>query len=203
MPGAKQQVNGFSQGLKHSGLVAILAFLHAVELCGPGLSFSRFQVQHGVCGYIRAIDNILFITRQDIDGNQLVAKLNEVIKPYSVKLECQWGSCPRESAGQTVDFYDFGIVKSPEFVARGILTYVPILRDNGPLLSFASAHQTRLHITWPVGFVKRLHRRASSIVDFRAARDQFVTRLQLSGARKSLLIISLIRLTTTDRIVKP
>ena len=97
------------------------------------------------------------------------------------------GSCATESAGKTVDFFDFGIVKSPDFVSRGTLTYVPILRDNGPLLSFTSAHQTRLHIAWPVGYVKRLHRRASSIVGFRAARDQFVTRLQLSGAPQILI----------------
>ena len=64
---------------------------------------------------------------------------------------------------------------------------MPILRDNGPLLSHDSAHQVRIHTSWPLGYVQRLYRRSSSVQGFRSARDEFVSRLRRAGAPQLLI----------------
>ena len=178
-PGLRQQVSGSSQGMKHSGLVAILAFVHAVELCGPGLGRRQFRLENGIVGYVRAIDNLLFITRRDVSGQVLVERLNTVLSPFRVKLECEWG-CDEVAVGP-VEFFDFELVKSPHYVSNGRLDYRPVLRDKGPLLSYLSAHPQHVHFTWPVAYLMRLHRRSSRIDTYVAAKAKFLVRMRSHG----------------------
>ena len=133
-----------------------------------------------VCfAYIRAIDNMLFVTEATVDGSDLVASHNKELKPYSVKLEAEWGV--HAVVGCECEFFDFAIIKSDAFIQRGEISYRPVLRDKGPLLSFTSAHPTRLHISWPLGYVRRLYFRSSSIEYFRVARAHFVSRMIAHG----------------------
>ena len=59
----------------------------------------------------------------------------------------------------------------------GRFDYMPVLREKGVLLPPSSAHQARIHVSWPVSYVRRLHARSSSIFEFCKARDIFLQRL--------------------------
>ena len=160
---------GSSQGLPHSGAVAILCFLHAIdELNGAMLSRPSFKAAHGIHHYQRAIDNMLFVTDEFWDHVELTKMLNDQISPYSVKIE--------ESSDSEVSFFDFKLVL-PEGPTRRI-GFKPTLRDNGPVLSIFSQHQSSIHLSWPIAYVRRLYKLSSSIAHFRVAREEFLSRLR-------------------------
>jgi hypothetical protein len=168
--GVRHMACGSSQGLPHSGLVAILAFLHSMELAGPGIGRRFFKADHGILHYQRAIDNMLFVLDRHTSIPDFLVKLNVSIAPYSCKIE---------DSGNEVEFFDFQLFKGDRFQVEGRFDYRPVLRDKGLFLPPDSAHQARVHTSWPVAYVKRLHSRSSSLQEFFLARDVFLQRLTL------------------------
>ena len=160
---------GSSQGLPHSGSVNILCFLHAFELGGIGIARPVSKRSRGIRHYQRAIDNMLFITDSHCNHEQLHHDINAAISPYTCKIE--------ESGEHSVDFFDFVVLKSPSDPLRK-LAFRPTLRNKGPVLSFFSAHQTSLHLSWPIAYIRRLYKRSSSLEFFRVAKNQFIQRLR-------------------------
>ena len=127
---------GSSQGLPHSGLVAILAFLHSMELAGPGIGRRFFKADHGILHYQRAIDNMLFVLDRHTSIPDFLVKLNVSIAPYSCKIE---------DSGNEVEFFDFQLFKGDRFQVEGRFDYRPVLRDKGLFLPLDSAHHARVH----------------------------------------------------------
>ena len=164
---------GSGQGLIHSPAVCNAAFLHSHDLCGLGLSLRRFAQEFDLLLYVRYIDNLLFVIREDFDGTveqRLMQRLSGGLAPYKVKLE--------ESAlcVDGVDFLDMHIS-----ACDGIAHYRPILRQKGPLLSPLSAHTVQTLASWPLAYVNRLYRRSSTIDVFFNARFEFLRRLRLAA----------------------
>ena len=166
--GVRHMCNGTSQGLPHSGLVAILAFLHSTELAGAHISSRNFMAAHGILHYQRAIDNMLFVLDKHVAVPDFLVLMNFSIAPYSCKIE---------DSGDSVEFFDFSLFKGSRFGVSGRLDFKPVLRNKGLYLPPDSAHQSRIHVSWPVAYVKRLHARSSSVADFFVARDEFLQRL--------------------------
>ena len=129
--------------------------------------------------YVRAADNLFFVVDGHVAGHVVIDYLNARIKPYQVKLECEWG--PKSDLGSAVQFFDFEVVKTSEFVRSGILLFRPTLRDNGPVLSYPSAHTPGIHLSWPVAFCNRLYKRSSTIEAYVVAKQMFLQRLRLAG----------------------
>ena len=104
-----------------------------------------------------------------------------------VNLSANGGAYAPVSHKTTIEFFDFQLIKSRAFVVHGELSYEPVLRDKGPILSMLSAHPLRLHLAWPVAYVARLHRRSSCIDGFRSARNKCLLRWQAQGTPDCIL----------------
>ena len=124
---------------------------------------------------------------QQIDGQNFVDMLNGKIAPYRVKIECEWGSNVASGTVSEVEFFDFVILRSQAFIDSGQIQYRPHLRDKGPLLSYLSGHIPSTHLSWPVAYVSRLHRRSSSLAYFRAAKLEFLSRLVRHGVPHDII----------------
>ena len=113
---------------------------------------------------------MLFVLDRHTSIPEFLVKLNVSIAPYSCKIE---------DSGNEVEFFDFQLFKGDRFQVEGRFDYRPVLRDKGLFLPPDSAHQARVHTSWPVAYVKRLRSRSSSLQEFFLARDVFLQRLTL------------------------
>ena len=131
--GVRHMACGSSQGLPHNGLVATFAFLHSVELAGPGICRRQFKAENGILHFQRAIDNMLFVLDRHVSIPDFLVVLNTAIAPYSCKIE---------DSGQAVEFFDFELLKGGRFNVSGRFDFRPVLHDRDLYLPPDSAHRS-------------------------------------------------------------
>ena len=142
---------GSGQGLIHAAAVSSAAFLHRIELNGPGLARRDFQRKNNIHQYLRYADNLLFVLFDDNRCSRLRISIANLDNIYTTKLE--------EAGPDSVDFLDLQIFKGPRFALTGRFDFCPILRNEGPVLTSRSAHHVSVNSSWPIAFLSRLRLR--------------------------------------------
>ncbi len=171
-------VSGTGMGLKMSSSLADLAFLHAVELCGPGITLSRIQRASGILLYKRFRDNLLFFFEPNfVQIRSIVTKL-ENASPYTGKIE--------EASPSAVTFLDCVIYVDHK---HGLMRWAPFLKPIAlkSVLSFFSAHPTKVHIAWLRAYFLRLRQRSYSVDWYRTFEAEVLRRLAVAGVDRSFL----------------
>jgi hypothetical protein len=173
-------IQGSGQGLGHSAAVANCAFLGSVEVNGPGILRGPFHREHGILHYIRYADNLLFILRGPSYVDPLLGVLNSIsLSPYRGKIE--------ELSACKCDYLDLRLSKQPSGAGTACILFEPIFRSKGPILAHGSTHPVRIHLDWPIAYIKTVWSHSSRLSDFHLAKDFFLRRLRESHVSDSFV----------------
>ena len=128
-------------------------------------------------GYVRYVDNLLFIVDTVEHATSLLQALSS-IAPYSGKLE--------EMSSSAISFLDMTLFKQNkgEYASVG---FAPQLKSVGPILSHRSSHVPSVHIAWPISLLFAAWRRSSSLVEFEQYKQCLLLRLKRSGLSHSFI----------------
>ena len=172
-------VEGSGMGLRQSAGLSNACFCAHAEIRGVGLATQAFQTRFGIKCYMRYVDNLFFVVKQDwVKIRALVdlVKCSNSMSPYTSKVE--------EASRQTINFLDVQIFKgSPDSMQQCRILWQPVLKDTAlrSVLGFNSCHPVHVHLSWMSGFIERLRRNSHCIDTFRSFKHIALERLRRAG----------------------
>merc|ERR1712224_608527 len=104
---------------------------------------------------------------------------SDMLASYKGKIE-QISTC-------TCDYLDMLLSKQSIGGGLASILFEPVFRSKGPILSHGSQHPLRIHMDWPIAYMKTVWMRSSRLSDFHIAKEAFLRRLRGSYVTESFV----------------